>query len=76
MSTHVPGLQLFFSFFALYCIGKIVHHQHIRANNKYLKGRCRLHELLLTLISYIFSKIILSQKVITKIGFYIKSQNM
>ena len=28
MSTHVPGFQSFFSFFALFCIGQISHQQH------------------------------------------------
>ena len=28
MSTHLPGFQSFFSFFASFCIGKISHHQH------------------------------------------------
>ena len=28
MSTHVPGFQLFFCFFASFCIGKISRQQH------------------------------------------------
>ena len=28
MSTHMPGFQSFFSFFASFCIGKISHQQH------------------------------------------------
>ena len=28
MSTHVPGFQSFFRFFASFCIGKISHQQH------------------------------------------------
>ena len=28
MSTHMPGFQSFFSFFASFCIGQISHHQH------------------------------------------------
>ena len=28
MSTHMPGLQSFFSFFASSCIGKISYQQH------------------------------------------------
>ena len=28
MSTHVPGFQSFFRFFASFCIGQISHHQH------------------------------------------------
>ena len=28
MSTHMPGVQSFFIFFASFCIGKISHKQH------------------------------------------------
>ena len=28
MSTHVPGVQPFFKFFASFCIGQISHQQH------------------------------------------------
>ena len=28
MSTHVPGFQSFFRFFASFCIGQISNHQH------------------------------------------------
>ena len=28
MSTHMPGVQSFFIFFASFCIGKISHEQH------------------------------------------------
>ena len=28
MSTHMPGFQSFFGFFASFCIGKISHQQH------------------------------------------------
>ena len=29
MSTHMPGVLSFLSFFALFCIGKIIHQQHM-----------------------------------------------
>ena len=33
MSTHVPGFQSFFRFFASFCIGQIKQQQHIKFSN-------------------------------------------
>ena len=51
MSTHLPGFQLFFRFFASFCIGQISHQQH--------KGKLRAHEVLSASLIFIFIKIML-----------------
>ena len=70
MSTHVPGFQSFFRFFASFCIGQISHQQH--------KGQFATHCILFHLLNLIIGLFSydLNHVVFSECGIYVLSPRL